>query len=100
MFSPTSGAKSQAASKTSDLTDNLTKLLDTALVTKTRLEYESGRGSGVGAVAKYRIGAGYIGMECGRALAYKYFKVPKEDRASVVSPGELQRHAEAGHWTE
>lgn len=82
------------------LGEHLTALLDDGLVTARKAEYEATRGSGEGAVAKKRIGAGYIGTECGRALAFKFHKAPVEERPSVVSPGALQRHAEAGHWTE
>lgn len=82
------------------LAQQITALIDEALVAKRRAEYEAGRGSGQGDVAKNRIGAGYIGTECSRALAYRYHRVPKEERESSVSPGELQRHAEAGFWTE
>lgn len=82
------------------LIDRINKLIDDALVTHTKAEYEATRGSGVGDVAKKRIGAGYIGLECGRQLAFRYHKWPKEEVASVISAGELQRHAEAGHWTE
>jgi hypothetical protein len=82
------------------LRDAITNAMDVALVTHARAEYAQGRGSGVGDVAKKRIGAGYIGVECDRALAFKYHKVPKEDREGPVSAAELQRHAEAGFWTE
>lgn len=99
MFSPLSGNSEKP--KPSELIDRLTEMLDVALVTRTKAEYAEGRGSGVGAVAKHRIGAGYIGLECGRQLAYKYHKTAKEERGdSKVSPGELQRHAEFGHVTE
>lgn len=74
--------------------------LDAALVAKTKAEYEATRGSGDGEVAKKRIGAGYIGTECARELAFRFHKHPKEEREGPVSKGELQRHAEAGHWTE
>lgn len=90
-FSPNSGLT---------LAENLTSLLDNALVESRKAEYEKGRGSGDGAVAAKRIGAGYIGTECARALAFKYHKFAKDVRESTVSPGELQRHAESGHWTE
>jgi len=82
------------------LQGRITAALDTAIVEHDRAEYEAGRGSGKGDVAKKRIGAGYIGEPCGRALAYKYHKANKDERDSVVSPGELQRHALSGHWTE
>jgi hypothetical protein len=79
----------------------LSALIDEALVRTSREEYEKGRGSGQGQVALHRIGSGYIGVECGRALAFKFHKQPVEEREKVyVTPGELQRHAEAGHWTE
>lgn len=78
----------------------LTRAIDKALVEHKRQEYEARRGSGEGDVARNRIGAGYIGLECMRELAYRYHKAPKEERESSVSPGELQRHAESGHWTE
>jgi len=83
-----------------DISDAIQPLLDEALVTRTRAEYAKGRGSGSGDVALHRIGSGYIGLECGRALAYKYHKFPAEERDSGVAPGPLQRHADAGHWTE
>ena len=82
------------------LGDAISAVLDAALVAKTKAEYEATRGSGEGEVAKHRIGAGYIGVECDRELAHRYHKTPKEERESVVAPGELQRHAESGHWTE
>src|SRR5882757_2643077 len=100
MFSPTSGGEAPAP-KSSDLVSSLTKLIDTALVARTKSEYAAGRGSGAGLVAKHRIGSGYIGLECARQLAYKYHKTAKEERSdSKVSPGELQRHAESGFWLE
>lgn len=88
------------AVKTSDLTTVVTEALDKTLVAHREAAYAAGRGSGTTDVAQKRIGAGYIGVECGRALAYKYHKTETSERASVVSPGELQRHAESGHWTE
>lgn len=81
----------------------INKLMDVAIEDHARLEYEATRGSGQGDVARYRIGAGYIGVECDRALAYKYHKVPEEHgepHPNATNPGELQRHAESGHWTE
>lgn len=78
----------------------LCPLLDDAIAAASKAEYEAGRGSGDGEVAAKRIGAGYIGTECARELAFRYHKHPKEDRPSTVSKGELQRHAAAGHWTE
>lgn len=87
--------------KSFDISEAVSELIDTALVAKTKTEYAASRGSGVGEVAAKRIGAGYIGLDCGRALAYKYHKAPIEEREVVyVKSGELQRHAEAGHWTE
>lgn len=85
---------------TPSITDKLTEAIDAALVSHRKAEYEKGRGSGSGDVAAKRIGSGYIGVECARQLAFRYHKWPKEERDSVVSPGELQRHAEAGFWTE
>jgi len=84
------------------LGDAISEALDGALVTHTRAIYEAGRGSGSGDVAAKRIGAGYIGLECARQLAYKYHKAEKRERdhPSKIAAGELQRHAEAGHWTE
>ncbi len=82
------------------LTAQLTALIDTAMVAKREADYLKNRGSGVGAVAAKRIGSGYIGVECGRDLAYRYHKAPKEERDGPVSKGELQRHAEVGFWTE
>ena len=85
---------------TPDLTTVLSDVLQTHTVQRALLEYEAGRGSGDGDVAKHRIGAGYIGEPCDRALAYRYHKAPKEERKSTVSSGELFRHAAAGFWTE
>lgn len=82
------------------ISDAISALLDTAIAKKAAADYEAGRGSGQGDVAKKRIGAGYIGTECGRALAYRYHRAEKRERESKISKGELQRHAEAGHWTE
>lgn len=82
------------------LGDAISRALDEALVAHTKAVYEAGRGSGQGDVASKRIGAGYIGLECGRQLAYRYHRAEKQERDSVVAAGELQRHAEAGHWTE
>jgi hypothetical protein len=79
----------------------LSALIDEALVRTSREEYEKGRGSGQGQVALHCIGSGYIGVECARELAYKFHKAAKEPKEKeYVSPGELQRHAEVGHWTE
>lgn len=80
--------------------DLMSGLVDVALVASTKAEYEATRGSGNGDVAAKRIGAGYIGLECHAQLGFKYHKYPKEERTSSVAPGELQRHAESGHWTE
>lgn len=82
------------------VSDVLSALLDAAIAAKSKADYAAGRGSGVGEVAAKRIGAGYIGVECAAELAFRFHKYPKEDRPSVVSKGELQRHAESGHWTE
>lgn len=82
------------------LSEKIQGLLDTALVNDRKAKYAAGRGSGVGDVAKKRIGSGYIGLECARQLAYKYHKTPEEEREGPVGRGELQRHAEAGFWTE
>lgn len=79
---------------------SISALLDTAIVAHEEAEYAATRGSGKGDVAIKRIGAGYIGIKCDRELAFKYHKVPVEKRKSVVSPGELNRHGAAGHWTE
>jgi hypothetical protein len=83
-----------------DLAGALTKCLDEALVATRKAEYEATRGASGGEVATKRIGAGYIGVECGRQLAFKYHKYENRDYSEFVTPGELQRHAEAGHWTE
>lgn len=93
-------SKRQATSKTEALNAVLCPMLDEAIAAHAKKEYEATRGSGEGDVAKKRIGAGYIGTECARDLAFRYHKHPKEDRPSSVSKGELQRHAESGHWTE
>ena len=86
--------------RSEDIGEAITALLDNAIVAHQKAEYEAGRGSGTGDVAKHRIGAGYIGMECDRALAYKYHKAEVEERPSTVSKGELTRHGLAGFWTE
>lgn len=88
------------ASESARIGEALTTLLDAALVETKSAAYAAGRGAGSDDVAYKRIGAGYIGMECDRALGFRFHKVPKEERESVVSPGQLNRHAEAGHWTE
>lgn len=82
------------------LTDTMSALLDAAIVKDRDDKYNATRGSGVGEVAKKRIGSGYIGLECDRALAFKYHRAIQEDREGPVNKGELQRHAESGHWTE
>lgn len=89
-----------AAASTVALEDHLSELLDTAIAAASRAEYEATRGSGAGDVSLKRIGAGYIGVECDRELGFRYHKFLKEGRPSSVTPGELQRHAESGHWTE
>jgi len=94
------GAMCFAPRTTAPVGDIISSLLDEALVSRSRAEYEATRGSGQGDVAARRIGAGYIGTECDRALAYRYHKAEKEEGESFVSPGELHRHAESGHWTE
>lgn len=88
------------ASASEALMSALCPAIDRALAAKTKAEYDATRGSGEGEVAKKRIGAGYIGVECERELAFRFHKYPKEERESAVSKGELQRHAESGHWTE
>jgi hypothetical protein len=85
---------------TSSIGDVISELVDDALVAHTKAEYEKGRGSGQGEIAAKRIGAAYAGTECMRALAFRYHKFPREDREGPVNKGELQRHADAGHWTE
>ncbi len=99
---PDFGPSKHAAPATTelDVTIAITDMLDDALVADRKAKYEASRGSGSGEVAKKRIGAGYIGVECARALAFKFHKIIPDERDSVVSPGELQRHAESGHWTE
>lgn len=84
----------------SSIGEVVSELIDDALVKYTREQYEKTRGSGEGGVAYKRIGSAYAGTPCIRALAYRYHKHSKEDRESSVNKGELQRHAEAGHWTE
>jgi hypothetical protein len=78
----------------------ITSLVDDALVAARQAEYAATRGTTGGEVAQKRIGAGYIGMECGRQLAMKYHKMENDESGSFVSPGALNRHGEAGHWTE
>lgn len=84
-----------------DVSSELTKILDDGCIANSKAEYAV-RGSGVGEVAYNRIGAGYIGIECVRELAYRYHRVPKDElgQPSTVSEGELTRHAGAGFWTE
>jgi hypothetical protein len=89
-----------ADAATSEINALLCPMLDAAIVAKRNKEYAAGRGSGEGDVAKKRIGAGYIGLACERELGFNFHKFPKEERESSVTPGELQRHAEAGHWAE
>ena len=86
--------------KKENLSESISKVLDKALVAHNKAKYEAYRGSGTGEVAAKRIGAGYVGVECARALAFKFHKTTPDERESVVSPGELNRHAESGHWTE
>lgn len=83
-----------------DLSEDLGHALDVAIEAKSKADYEAGRGAGTGEVALKRIGAGYIGTECSRELAFRYHKAPREERDGPVNPGELNRHAQAGHWTE
>lgn len=89
-----------ADAATSQINAVLCPILDEALVAEHKANYAATRGSGMGDVAKNRIGAGYIGVPCERELAFRFHRAPIEPRESSVSPGELQRHAEAGHWTE
>lgn len=93
---------SQRANDAASLEVNhvLCPMLDAVVTAKRDKEYAETRGSGTGKVAAKRIGAGYIGEDCGRCLAFRFHKCPKEERDSGVNAGELQRHAEAGHWTE
>lgn len=88
------------AIKEPSLTEAVTKLIDGAIIAQSTAEYEA-RGSGIGDVAKKRIGAGYIGTECDRELAFRYHRYPVEEKKVVyVTKGELNRHGAAGHWTE
>jgi len=81
--------------------ESLSSILDAALSAAKQAEYNATRGAGNDAVAKHRIGAWYIGVECDRELAFRFHKWKKHaSEDSVVSPGELSRHAESGHWTE
>ncbi|MEG1244718.1 MAG: hypothetical protein RSD17_07780, partial [Oscillospiraceae bacterium] len=79
----------------------LNKLIDSEFVKAKNDEYQKGRGSGSGDVAKNRIGAAYAGAECLRQLAYRYHKV-KEDAPNekYVTQAELKRHADYGFDTE
>lgn len=90
----------QASTATEAINQVLCPALDRAIAAKAKAEYDATRGSGEGEVAAKRIGAGYIGTECARELGFRYHKHPKEEREGPVNKGELQRHAEAGHWTE
>ena len=83
-----------------DLAGQINQLIDTALVAKRKAEYDATRGSDQGEVARKRIGAGYIGLECSRQLAMKYHRVEAVEESSYVTPGALNRHGESGHWTE
>jgi hypothetical protein len=89
-----------AEAATSEINALLSPMLDDAITEARKKEYSATRGSGIGQVAAKRIGAGYIGEDCNRCLGFQYHKFPKETRDGGVSPGELTRHAEAGHWTE
>ena len=89
-----------AGSASEALMNILCPALDQAVAAHAKAEYEKTRGSGEGDVAKKRIGSGYIGLKCARALAFKFHKFPVEERDGPVNKGELQRHAESGHWTE
>ncbi len=83
--------------------ERLSDVLDKEIARRADAEYKAGRGSGNSDVAQNRIGSGYIGMECIKQLAYKYHKTPPDPDArdrSTVNPGELNRHAKIGHWTE
>lgn len=91
----------ELAEPPTDMGDIITELLDNALVKKREAEYAAGRGAGGGEVARKRIGAGYIGLECARQLAFKYHKeTVMRSKEGVVSPGALNRHGEVGHWAE
>ena len=83
-----------------ELSEQVQAVLDAALVEDRKRQYDTTRGSGEGQVAKKRIGSGYIGLECTRALAYRYHRAEREEREGPVGAGELKRHGEAGHWTE
>lgn len=92
--------KRASASASEALMAVLIPAMDQALAMKTKADYDATRGSGEGDVAKKRIGSGYIGVECARELGFRFHKFPKEDREGPVNKGELQRHADSGHWTE
>ena len=83
-----------------DMQGKINELIDTALVETRATEYAAIRGASGGEVAQKRIGSGYIGLKCVRQLAMKYHKVEANESGSFVSPGALNRHGEAGHWTE
>jgi hypothetical protein len=89
-----------AAVASGEVMEMLVDMLDEAIEERRKAEYDAGRGSGQGDVALNRIGAGYIGLECGRELAFRYHRAIKERIDTTVNAGELARHAEAGHWTE
>ncbi len=81
----------------------MTDLVDAANVAMNDAAYRSGRGKGSSDVAFNRIGAGYIGLDCERAVGFRFhkFKAGKAEGEKVfVTKGELGRHARAGHWTE
>jgi hypothetical protein len=92
-----------ADAATAEINAILCPLIDERLAATAKAVYDLGRGSGEGDVAFKRIGAGYIGIECERELAFRYHKLELDVRGcdgGGTNPGELQRHAEAGHWTE
>jgi hypothetical protein len=94
-----SGAGPSAASNR-DASLPMNALIDWACIEESRLDYQQ-RGSGKGAVAYKRIGAGYIGTKCERELAYRFHKYPKDASTEGDYPeGQLKRHASAGFWTE
>lgn len=82
-----------------DVSNDIESILDEACIQQSKEDYAE-RGSGKGDVAYNRIGAGYVGLDCIRHLAYKYHRVAPDLIESVVSDGELKRHAAAGFWTE
>lgn len=83
-----------------NLSDQISLALDAAIVADRERNYRETRGTGSDDVAYKRIGAAYIGLECDRALAYRYHRYPREKREEFISQGELHRHALSGHWTE